>query len=104
MGEVVTEHAVRSARFLEYSIFPICNNIGLFANVSAILGCHDSGYLFRNPTWAGAGSHVPPWRWPACCSQASSFNYGRHVTLAVGCYRYRFYTVKWNGGHVNSAI
>jgi hypothetical protein len=40
----------------------------------------------------------------ARCFQAPSFNYGRHVTTAVGCYRYRFCTVKWNGGHVNSAI
>jgi hypothetical protein len=38
------------------------------------------------------------------CSWASRFHYGRHVTTTVGCYRYRFYTVKWNGGHVNSAI
>jgi hypothetical protein len=40
----------------------------------------------------------------ARCFRASSFHYGRHLIPAIRCYRYRFCTVKWNGGHVNSAI
>jgi hypothetical protein len=40
----------------------------------------------------------------ARCFGARSFHYGRHVTAAVGCYRYRFCIEKWNGDRLNSAI